>query len=133
VVTTSEAEQLWKTGDAIFVDVMPQAPKPANLPPGTIWRDKPRRNIPGSIWLRDVGYGALAPVTEDYLRTNLARITGGDPSKVLVVYCQRDCWMSWNAARRILAMGYPNVVWYPDGTDGWAEADLPLQQSVPEL
>jgi hypothetical protein len=25
-----------------------------------------------------------------------------------------------------------NVVWYPDGTDGWAEADLPLQESIPE-
>src|SRR5688572_22040348 len=33
VVTTSEAEQLWKTGGAIFVDVLPHAPRPANLPP----------------------------------------------------------------------------------------------------
>ena len=40
--------------------------------------------------------------------------------------------MSWNAAKRILAMGYTNVAWYPDGTDGWAEANLPLQESTPE-
>jgi PQQ-dependent catabolism-associated CXXCW motif protein len=71
-------------------------------------------------------------VTENYLRTNLARVTGGDHTKALVVYCLRDCWMSWNAAKRILAMGYANVVWYPDGTDGWAEADLPLRESMPE-
>jgi PQQ-dependent catabolism-associated CXXCW motif protein len=56
----------------------------------------------------------------------------GDQTKALVVYCLRDCWMSWNAAKRILGMGYPNVVWYPDGTDGWAEADLPLQEAIPE-
>jgi rhodanese-related sulfurtransferase len=97
-----------------------------------IWREKLRRNIPGSSWLPDTGYGALAPVTDNYLRTNLARVTGGDRTKALVVYCLRDCWMSWNAAKRILALGYANVVWYPDGTDGWAEADLPLQESMPE-
>jgi PQQ-dependent catabolism-associated CXXCW motif protein len=132
VVTTSEAEQIWKAGGAIFIDVMPHAPRPANLPPGTIWREKPRRNIPGSIWLPDTGYGALAPATENYLRSNLARATEGDRTKTLVVYCLRDCWMSWNAAKRILAMEYANVVWYPEGTDGWAEAHLPLQESIPE-
>ena len=132
VVTTAEAEQLWSTGAAIFLDVLPHAPRPANLPPGTIWRERPRRNIPGSSWLPDIGYGALAPVTEKYLRTNLAHVTGGDRTKALVIYCLRDCWMSWNAAKRILAMGYANVVWYPDGTDGWAEAGLPLRESLPE-
>ena len=29
--------------------------------------------------------------------------------------------MSWNAAKRILSMGFTNVAWYPDGTDGWTE------------
>lgn len=131
-VTTAEAEQLWKNGDAAFIDVMPRAPRPANLPPGTIWRDKPRRNIPGSTWLPDTGYGDLAPEIEEYFRANLARVTGGDRAKTLVVYCLRDCWMSWNAAKRILAMGYQNVVWYPDGTEGWVEANLPLREAVPE-
>src|SRR5262249_41883825 len=50
VVTTVEAEQIWKLGGAIFLDVLPHAPRPANLPPGTIWRERPRRNIPGSCW-----------------------------------------------------------------------------------
>jgi PQQ-dependent catabolism-associated CXXCW motif protein len=132
VVATAEAERIWRAGGAIFIDVMPHAPRPANLPPGTIWREKPRRNIPGGTWLPDTGYGALAAVTEDYLRSNLARLTKGDRNKALVIYCLRACWMSWNAAKRILGMGYVNVVWYPDGTDGWAEADLPLQESMPE-
>jgi PQQ-dependent catabolism-associated CXXCW motif protein len=132
VLSTNDAEQLWKDGGAVFLDVMPHAPRPANLPAGTIWREKPRRNIPGSAWLPDTGYGALAPATENYLRTNLARLTGGDRTKLLVIYCLRDCWMSWNAAKRALAMGYVNVAWYPDGTDGWEEALLPLQESKPE-
>jgi PQQ-dependent catabolism-associated CXXCW motif protein len=131
VITTAEAEAIHKAGEAVFVDVLPHAPRPANLPVGTIWREAPRRNIPGSIWLPDTGYGELAAVTEDYLRRNLARVTAGNPAKLLVIYCLRDCWMSWNAAKRALAMGYANVAWYPDGTDGWAQAGLALQDAAP--
>src|SRR5437667_9851623 len=86
VVTTAEAEQTWKSGGAIFLDVLPHAPRPANQPPGTIWREKPRRNIPGSSWLPDIGYWALAPVTEDYLGTNLARVTGADQARAILIY-----------------------------------------------
>ena len=131
VVTTAQAEALWHDKTAIFVDVMPRPPRPPNLPPGTVWRDRPRSDIPGSIWLPDTGYGELAPVTETYLRQNLEHVTGGDRTKLLVIYCLRDCWMSWNAAKRILAMGYTNVGWYPEGTDGWFEALLPVADARP--
>jgi PQQ-dependent catabolism-associated CXXCW motif protein len=57
VITTSEAKAIWEAGSGIFIDVMPQAPRPANLPPGTIWRDRPRLTIPRSVWLPDTGYG----------------------------------------------------------------------------
>jgi rhodanese-related sulfurtransferase len=39
--------------------------------------------------------------------------------------------MSWNAAKRVLAMGYSHVIWYPDGTDGWQEEGLPLEDVQP--
>jgi PQQ-dependent catabolism-associated CXXCW motif protein len=88
-------------------------------------------NIPGSIWLPDTGYGALASSTERYLRDGLAHVTQRDQSRWLVVYCQKDCWMSWNAAKRALTMGYKNVAWYPDGTDGWQASGLPVQKAEP--
>jgi PQQ-dependent catabolism-associated CXXCW motif protein len=131
VLATEEAETIWRAGKAIFIDVLPRPPKPQNLPEGTIWRDKPRPNIPGSVWLPDTGYGALAAATEDYLREGLVRASGGDKAKPLVVYCQADCWMSWNAAKRALSYGYSNVAWYPDGTDGWQRANLPVEDSQP--
>jgi len=130
VLTTAEAAALWKAG-AAFIDVLPHAPRPANLPPGTIWRDPPRMDIPGSVWLPDTGYGALAAVTEKYLRGGLARVIGDDRTRWLVFYCMKDCWMSWNAAKRALSIGYKNVAWYPDGTDGWQEAKLPLREARP--
>src|SRR5258705_5201718 len=114
VLATEEAEAIWRAGAATFIDVLPHPPKPQSLPPGTIWREKPRLNIPGSVWLPDTGYGTLAQVTENYLRANVARISGGDRARMFVVYCQRACWMSWKAAKRILGMGYSNVAWYPD-------------------
>jgi PQQ-dependent catabolism-associated CXXCW motif protein len=131
VVSTDEAEKLWRDKSAIFVDVLPRPPRPADLPPGTIWRDRPRLDIPGSLWLPDTGYGALAPITEAYLRRNLEHVTAGDRTRLLVVYCLRNCWMSWNAAKRILSMGYANVAWYPDGTDGWTDNLLPVVEAQP--
>jgi PQQ-dependent catabolism-associated CXXCW motif protein len=132
VLTTEQAEAIWRSKAAAFIDVLPRPPKPPNLPAGTVWRDKPRLNIPGSIWLPDTGYGTLAAATDNYLRNGLTRASGGDQTKLLVIYCQADCWMSWNAAKRALAYGYSNVAWYPEGTDGWQFADLPLEDSHPE-
>ena len=132
VLATSDAETIWREKTGVFIDVLPRPPKPQSLPAGTVWRDKPRLNIPGSIWLPDTGYGRLAEATENYLRQGVARASGGNNATLLVVYCQAYCWMSWNAAKRVLSYGYSNVAWYPDGTDGWERADLPLAESHPE-
>src|SRR5689334_25197273 len=75
VLTTAEAASIWRAKAGVFIDVLPRAPKPKNLPVGTVWRDQPRLNIPGSTWLPDTGYGKLAPATEDYLRRGLVRAT----------------------------------------------------------
>lgn len=132
VLTTAEAEAIWRAKSGAFVDVMPRPPKPKNLPEGTVWRDAPRRNIPGSIWLPDTGYGALPPAMDDYLQRSLARASGDDKAALLVIYCLADCWMSWNAAKRALAYGYSNIAWYPEGTDGWERAKLPTEEAQPE-
>ncbi len=132
VLGPEEAHALWKTGTAGFIDVMPQAPKPANLPADTIWRDKPRASIPGTIWLPNVGYGAIADVTADYFRNGLEKASHGDPATPLVFFCLEDCWMSWNAAKRALEWGYSDVYWFPEGTDGWQLWSYPLERVLPE-
>jgi PQQ-dependent catabolism-associated CXXCW motif protein len=132
VLTTREAHEIWQKGAASFIDVLPQAPRPPNLGSEVVWRDKPRLDIPGSLWLPDTGYGALAPITESYFRAGLRKATGDHPKRVIVFYCLRDCWMSWNAAKRATAFGRRNVDWYPEGTDGWSAAGLPLERRSPE-
>jgi PQQ-dependent catabolism-associated CXXCW motif protein len=131
VLSTDEARAWWDRHDAVFIDVLPQPPRPAGLPAATLWRPKPRDDVPGSIWLPDTGYGALAPVMEQYFERGLREATGGDRGRALVFYCLANCWMSWNAAKRAVALGYTHVAWYPDGTDGWAEHHLPLEVRVP--
>lgn len=79
VIDAEEAHALWEADEAAFIDVLPRAPKPDNLPEGTIWRDKPRPSIPGAIWLPNVGYGALADITADYFRAGLDHATGATP------------------------------------------------------
>lgn len=131
VLSTDEAAAHWQKRDAVFIDVLPQAPRPADLPAGTMWRDKPREDLPGSVWLPDTGYGALAPVMQQYFERGLAQATGGKRDRLLVFYCLANCWMSWNAAKRAVSLGYTNVAWYPDGTDGWSAQHLPLELRPP--
>ncbi len=131
VLTTDQAHDLWVKHQAVFIDVLPQPPRPPGLPAATIWHPKPRLDIPGSIWLPDTGYGALAPVMETYFAQGLARASSGDLSRPLVFYCLHNCWMSWNAAKRAISLGYTDVDWYPDGTDGWTAHDYPTEHREP--
>jgi PQQ-dependent catabolism-associated CXXCW motif protein len=131
VLTTDAARAHWKQHDAAFIDVLPQVPRPAGLPASTIWRSKPREDVPGSMWLPDTGYGALAPVMQDYFERGLQQASNADRNRLLVFYCLANCWMSWNAAKRALAIGYTHVAWYPNGTDGWSAAHLPLEPRTP--
>jgi PQQ-dependent catabolism-associated CXXCW motif protein len=125
-LTGDAAADLWNANGAVFIDVYPQAPKPKNLPAGTFWRDPVHRSIEGAHWLPNVGYGALPHAVEAYFRSSLERLTKGDKAAPIVFFCLRDCWMSWNAAKRALAAGYRNVMWFRDGTDAWQELGYPL-------
>lgn len=129
VIGGAEAQALWTARAAVFIDVLP-SPLGEGIHRGQWLPAKPRRDIPGSTWLPNVGMGALTPEMETYFRTNLLRL-GGDGQLPLVFYCLADCWMSWNAAKRAMAWGYPHVVWYPEGTDGWGERGLPLEDAIP--
>ncbi len=132
VIGTAQAHALWENGAASFIDVLPRPPKPANLPAGTVWQEKPHDDIPGSLWLPDTGYGALAPAMQAYFAQGLARASKGVKNRTLVFYCLPDCWMSWNAAKRALTLGYTNIDWYPDGATGWQRAGFPLERRTPE-
>ncbi len=131
VIGDEEATALHRSGVAVFVDVLPRDERPADLPEGTVWIDRPHNTIPGAVWLPNTGYEALAPTVGAYLADGLAAATGNDPARTIVVFCRAECWMSWNAAKRALELGYLDVIWYPDGVDGWSAWGQPLERAVP--
>lgn len=129
-VETLEAQALLGAG-AVFIDVL-------SIPEGRYddfdgsWpAHSPRRNIPGSYWLPNVGFGVPAEDMQTYLSQNLVTLTGGNKWHPVVVYCIADCWMGWNAVQHLAKMGYQSLFWYADGTDGWSAAGLPLEDSLP--
>lgn len=129
-VTLDELDRLVREDGAALVDVMPVR---AGFDPASgAWRLVERRmNIPGSVWLPEVGRGALDPVIDRYFRAALERLAAGRPDRPLIFYCMADCWMSWNAVKRAASFGLRDLHWYPEGSDGWRDADRPLAEAAP--
>jgi PQQ-dependent catabolism-associated CXXCW motif protein len=105
--------------------VLPKTRKPEGRDAGQLWIEPKRDGVPGAVWLPNVGYGELTPEFRAYFETELAKLTGGDKAKPVVFYCDANCWMSWNAAKRAREeFGYTRVHWFPDGVQGWKSAGL---------
>lgn len=121
VITAAEAMALHGQG-VPFLDVLPRQRRPDKLPPGTLWNAPPHQTIPGAIWLYDTGYDRLSAQEEARLQGGLAQASHGDKAAPMVIFCKSDCWMSWNAARRAVALGYTGIRWFPQGVDGWQAA-----------
>lgn len=132
VLSPEDARDIWNAGTAIFIDVYPHAPKPPNLPANTVWREPQHFSIENAKWLANVGYGVLSTETEDYFKRHLDKLSGGDKAKPLVFFCLRNCWMSWNSAKRALTYGYSNVLWFSEGFDAWQEIGQPIAEIKPE-
>lgn len=128
VLTTQTLRELIRVEAPLLIDVMPAPRRPRDT---GLWLPPKRDNIPGSYWLANTGYGELSDEFAAFFESELESLTEEHPGRRLVFYCEADCWMSWNAAKRALSLGYDNVAWYPEGTDGWRQAGLPLLSAEP--
>ncbi len=118
-VSAMEVLELQQNEQASVIDVIPEHQQPDVLPEGQLWLPVPHKGVAGSLWLPDVGYGALSEVTESYFKGHLKEVSAGDWSRPLVFYCRTDCWMSWNAAKRAMGYGYTAVYWFAGGIEDW--------------
>jgi quinoprotein dehydrogenase-associated probable ABC transporter substrate-binding protein/PQQ-dependent catabolism-associated CXXCW motif protein len=137
VLSTAALQQLIADTQPVLIDVLPKQRKPKDRDQAQLWIEPKRENIPGSVWLPNVGLGELPSDLAQWFAEELARLTGGDKAKPVVFYCDSNCWMSWNAGKRALReLGYTDVYWYPDGVQGWKRAGRQLAASeaapVPE-
>ncbi len=104
----------------VLLDVSEIDHKPAGLPAGGVWLPI-HRDIPGSVWLPGSGDGDLDAAGEAALKARVEALTGGDQDRTIVTYCHPDCWGSWNLGKRLVALGYRQVFWFPEGIDGWQD------------
>lgn len=118
-------------GDAVLIDVLP-AEGGHRDEDGRWHLAVARPSLPGAHWFPETGRGVLAPGVESWFERGVRRLTKGARDRTIVTFCLADCWMSWNAARRLQALGYTHVLWFAEGTDGWREMGLPLVDAVPE-
>lgn len=129
-ITAREASALRPDRDAIFIDVLPA--EGGHREPGGRWRlAVPRASIPGAHWFPEAGRGEPDAVIAAAFEKGVAHLVRRHPHQPLIVFCLSDCWMSWNAARRLHALGHPDVRWLAEGSDGWRDLGLPLQDTVP--
>ena len=88
--------------------------------------------LPGAVWLKGAGlaHGRHGDI-ERRLAAALNKITNGDKVRRLVFFCRgAECWLSYNAALRAVALGYKNVYWYRGGVTAWEAAKLPTEKAV---
>lgn len=131
VVHTAAVEALLRDPAVVIVDVSERSRRPTGLAEGTLWMPPAHRDIPGSIWIPGAGQADVPPALGQFLRTRLEQLTGGNRDRPILVYCHPHCWQSWNAARRVVGYGYRGVFWYPDGIEGWEDAEEPTVPATP--
>lgn len=132
-VTTEQLRQLVAQRNPVLIDVQAVTVRPELSEFGMDWLPSaPRESLPGAVWLPNVGYATLDPRIEDYFKYNLEKLTVGNKSTPIVIFCVVDCWLSWNAVQRAAGYGYDQLYWYRGGTDSWEINGYRLKQVDPE-
>ena len=130
-LNTAELAVLIKQESVILIDVLSINDVRYDELDGS-WPDYPaRENIPGSLWLPNVGYGQPADDMQTYFVSSVNAAADGQRDTPIVVYCVSSCWMGWNAVQHLSRAGFMRLYWYPDRTDGWLTAGYPVSPSEP--
>jgi PQQ-dependent catabolism-associated CXXCW motif protein len=131
VIGAQQLHEMMAREAVVVIDVLPQPPRPTELPATTLWHPPARHDIPGSIWLANVGFGGLSAEMESYFKKALEGVSLGQKGRKLVFYCEAKCWMSWNAAKRAVEYGYTSVYWFPGGMQDWSAAGYATLLNAP--
>lgn len=131
VIDISAALALEPGRDALFIDVMPAEGGLRDRVSGA-WRlTREHLTIPGALWFPETGRAPVDTGLWQALEAAIGEARLAAPDQPVILFCRTDCWMSWNAARRLARAGVGNVHWLAEGTDGWHAAGRTLVTAVP--
>ncbi|MGQ2933685.1 rhodanese-like domain-containing protein [Sphingopyxis sp.] len=131
-IAPAAAASLRPDDDAVFIDVMPAQGGRRDPRTGVWTLAEQRLSIPGAHWFPEAGRGEPEPDIARWFDRGVVRLTKGRRDRMIVIFCLADCWMSWNAARRLASHGYSKIWWLAEGTDGWSDLGLTLVPLRPE-
>lgn len=118
-------------GKALFIDVLPVEGGFRDAGTGA-WRlSQPHATITGAQWHPETGRASPDPVLWRGLERVVAQMKKVRGPLPIVLFCRTDCWMGWNAARRLARGGVRHVYWLAEGIDGWNERGRPLDEAYP--
>lgn len=125
-IRLSKALQLHRHNRAMFIDVAP-VESGYRDPVTGVWKlSQPHMTISGAAWHPETGRTTPDPSLWHALLGAALSEARRRPGKPIVVFCRSDCWMGWNAARRLAKAGVHKVYWLAEGVDGWHEAGRAL-------
>ncbi len=130
-ITLAAALALDPSRDALFIDVMPVEGGVRDSVSGVWTLSQEHLTIPGALWLPETGRAPVDGALWAALEAHIVAARANAPDRPVILFCRTDCWMSWNAARRLALRGIANVHWLAEGTDGWHAASRPLVVAVP--
>jgi len=130
VIDTAALADLMASQHPVLLDVAEKDRKPPGISKDTPWLPT-HRSIPGAIFLQGGGNGTDDRAYAAAFETRVAALAGDDREKPIVTFCHPDCWGSYNAAKRLIGLGYTHVYWYRDGVEGW-QADHETRVASPD-
>lgn len=117
--------------DALFIDVMPVEGGVRDPVTGRWTLSQDHLTIPGALWYPETGRSPVDTHLWRALEQKVRQARSKGPYYPIIVFCRADCWMSWNAAKRLAESGIDNVWWLAEGTDGWNAAGRDLVVAEP--
>lgn len=120
-LSIGDVVKMARTGRAILVDVSPAEGGIRDTVTGRWHLAMSHETIPGAHWFPEAGRGQLVDGIERWFVDGVKHLQSNRRDRSIVVFCLADCWMSWNAARRLHGAGLYNVKWFAEGIDGWRE------------
>lgn len=132
-IDLAEALTLTPGRDALFIDVMP-AEGAVRDPASGAWRlAASHLTIPGALWFPETGRAPVDQALWAGLTGAIDEARRARPDLPVILFCRSDCWMSWNAARRLAREGRSGIFWLAEGTDGWHAAGRALIEAAPVI
>jgi PQQ-dependent catabolism-associated CXXCW motif protein len=130
-ITLEAALALAPGRDALFIDVTPVEGGVRDPVSGAWTLSAAHLTIPGALWHPETGRAPVDPALWQALEAAIREARRSAAGQPVILFCRIDCWMSWNAARRLARGGVGGIRWLAEGTDGWQASGRSLAVAAP--